>query len=337
MVGLILLGFSFVGAEPIESEISGKVIKTEYIPQGADAGSELFPPNPRPGGCYTRVLVPAKYKTETITLLKSEASERLEIIPAVYETVEEKVLVKEASERLEIVPATYEWIEENVLVKEASERLEVVPAQYETVTEQVIDKPAHVIWEKGHGLIEKIDHTTGEILCLKEIPATYKTVSKRILKVPVTTRTIEIPAEYKIVKRQVMTNPPTTRKIEIPAEYKIQKVAKLVEPAKVNHIPIPEESQTVTKVVRVSEERMAWRPVLCETNITVDLIKQIQASLKERGFYKGSVDGDMGAGSQKAILKFQKDNGLSQGGLTAETLKALEIALPWLEELRAGR
>ena len=60
----------------------------------------LFPPNPKPGECYARVLIPAKVETFSEQVMTREASERIEIIPARYETATESVLVKEASTRL---------------------------------------------------------------------------------------------------------------------------------------------------------------------------------------------------------------------------------------------
>ncbi len=335
-VAAVLAGGVPVFAADGEEQVAEIVTPPSYIPQGIGAGTELFPPNPKPGACYARVLVPAQYKHETVKLLKAEASERLETIPARFETVLERVMVKEASERIEVVPATYGWETERILVKEASERLEVVPAIYETVTEKVIDKPAHVKWEKGRGLVEKVDFATGEIICLKKIPATYKTITKRVLKAPATTRMVEVPAQYKTVKRQVMRTPPTTRKVVIPAEYKMQRVVKLVEPAKVNRYFIPEKHQTVTKTVKVADERMAWRPVLCETNITPELVRQIQVSLQDGGYYPGPIDGEIGRLTRRGILHFQKDKGLSRGGLTAETLKKLDVELPWTGDLASS-
>lgn len=90
--------------------------------------------------------------------------------------------------------------------------------------------------EKGRELIEKVDFGTGEIVCLKEVPATYKTVTKQVLKSPATTRTLEVPAEYKIVKRRLMKTRPTTKTIEIPEQTKVQKILKVVEPTTVKRI-----------------------------------------------------------------------------------------------------
>lgn len=275
-------------------------------------------PDAKPGECYAKVIIPAKYETQTEDVVVSEASERIEVIPAKYETVQEKVMVqdasyqlipvapvydsvsekvevtpasthwtltakgktrrasaslvsyaqqaglptgtaepgqcfveyykpaafktesesvlkKEASERIKVVPAKYEWAEEQVLVKEASQKVVQVPATYETVTEKVLVSPATTEWKKGRGLVERIDNTTGEIMCLVEIPAKYKTVSRKVLKTPASVKTIEIPAEYATQKVRKVIEPATEMREEIPAEY-----------------------ETVTRRVKVGEESVAW-------------------------------------------------------------------------------
>jgi hypothetical protein len=287
----------------------------------------LLPPNAKPGDCYARVYVPPTYKTVTEERLKRAASERLEIIPAEYEWVEEKVLVKQASERLETIPAVYGWEEEQVLVKEASYEMQDVPATYDWVEEQILVKPAATVWKKGRGLIEKIDNTTGELMCLVETPAVYKTVKKKVMVTPPTTRSVEIPAEYETVKKKVVLKPPTTRTIEIPAEYKTVKIKKLVTPPKEKRIAIPEEYQTITKTEQVTDARMEWRRVLCETNMSPDVIKQIQKALQDAGHDPKYIDGVIGWRTINATKAYQKEKGLAVGGLTYETIKSLGIQL----------
>ena len=223
-------------------------------------------------------------------------------VPAQYETESERMLKREASERLEVIPAQYEWVTERVLVKEASERLETVPAVYDTVTDRVVDRPAHTVWKKGRGPIERVDHATGEIMCLVDVPATYKTVSKRVVKTPATTRTVEIPAQYKTVKVRKLVSSPQTRRIEIPEEY-----------------------QTVTKRRMVAEGRMAWRPILCETNAKRPMVRNIQRALDRAGHSPGPIDGIIGRQTTSAIRSFQKAKGLPTGNLTVATLHALGV------------
>ncbi len=147
---------------------------------------------------------------------------------AQYTTDFENVLVKEESERVETVDAEYRWTEKQVLVSEASTRLEQVPAVYKTVQESVLDVPAHTVWKKGSGPIQKIDEATGEIMCLVEVPASYKTITKQVLVSDATTRSVEIPAQYKTVKVRELVSDAAERRISIPAEYKQVSVTKQV-------------------------------------------------------------------------------------------------------------
>ncbi len=281
------------------------------------AGDSLLPPA-KPGECYARILIPAKYETRTEKILKKAASERIEIIPAKYDWVEEKIKVEDASydlvpvegdfatktvkyqtsegrrywavslkagaaeandklleaarqggidldgakvgtcfhehyipprykvekqqvidteayEKVEVIPAKYEWEEKKILVKEASFKLVNVPETYKTVTEKVLVEPAKTVWKKGRGPVEKLDNSTGEIMCLVEIPAKYTTVTKKVVATPATTKRVEIPAEYKTVK-----------------------VKKLVSPAKEKRITVPATYKTISKKILESEGRLVW-------------------------------------------------------------------------------
>lgn len=296
------------------------------MPRAAEAGGDdLFPPNAKAGECYARVFIPPTYRTETERVLVKEASESVETLPARYEWTEERVLVKEASTRIVEIPAVYEWAEDRVLVQGPSSRLEEVPAVYETETEQVLESPAHTVWKKGKGLLQKVDHATGEVMCLVEVPATYKTVTKRALKTPATTRTVDVPEEYKVIRRQVLKAPATTRTVEIPAEYKTVRVMKQSAPPEVKRTPIPAEYRTVTKNELVTDGRMEWKPVLCETNADTQTVSAIQNALRSAGYDPGPSDGVMGARTLEAMTSFQKAKGLASGSLTTETLSALGV------------
>ena len=54
-------------------------------------------------------------------------------------------------------------------------------------------------------------------------------------------------------------------------------------------------------------------------------VKSLQQSLKDLGLYTGSVDGNYGSGTVKAVKAFQKQQGLTQDGVVgSKTLAALE-------------
>lgn len=322
----------------------------------------------RPGQCYAEYFDPSQFRTETV-----------------------RVVAKEASERIEVTPPKYEWAEEKVLIKEASTKVVETPAVYATVSEKVLVSPATTIWKKGAGPVQRIDNTTGEIMCLVEVPAKYKTVTKRVVKTPASSQVVQIPAEYKTervrklvapaqerrvpvpaeyetvtkrvkvsdekvawyaataaanatgkatgrelclqqvpaqfktVAKRVVKTPASTKRVEIPAQYKTVKKRKLVAPASQKRIPIPAVKQTVTKRQKVSDERMEWKSVLCETNMSKGLITDIQRALQREGFNPGPADGVIGRGTMAAVDNYQLKNDLARGGLTMATLKALGV------------
>lgn len=56
-------------------------------------------------------------------------------------------------------------------------------------------------------------------------------------------------------------------------------------------------------------------------------MKTLQTKLKRWGYYTGSIDGVFGAGTKKAVIAFQKKNGLTPDGIVgAATLKALGMS-----------
>ena len=324
--------------------------------------------NAKLGNCFVEHFIPAQYKTEAQQVLKSESSHKIEIIPAKYQAVEEKVLVKEASAKLVEVPAVYD-----------------------TVTEKVLVKPATTEWKKGRGPVERLDNSTGEIMCLVEVPAVYKSVEKRVLKSPASTKKIEIPAEYKVQKISKLVTPAKEQKteipatyetvtkrvkvaeekvmwaikgskidgkptgstlclkevpavyktvaqkkiktpasvkvIEVPAVYKVVKKRKLASPATEKKIEIPAKTEVVSRNVKVKEEAMQWRAVLCETNMSPELITKIQSALKKAGLNPGAVDGKIGNQTMVAVDAYQRKNGLPRGGLTLQTIEKLGIQI----------
>jgi hypothetical protein len=311
--------------------------------------------------------------------------------PAQFKTETKEVLIKEASEKLETIPAKYETVEERVLVKEASKKIVEVPATYEMVTEKVLIEPAKTVWKKGKGPIERIDNTTGEIMCLVEIPAKYKTIQKQVIKTPATSKAVEVPAvyetvkvsklvapaeekrtkvpeefkqlskrvktadasfswhashdtnkpegaptgqqiclkevpaQYKTVNKQVVKVPASFKKEEVPAVLETVKVRKLVAKAEEKRIKIPAEYKELSKRSKVGDERLEWRQVLCETNVTKDIVSRVQQALIAAGFNPGTPDGVVGGATLRAVDEYQRSKDLPRGGLTIRTLESLGI------------
>jgi len=291
-------------------------------PSGADS---LLPPNPKTGECYARVLIPGEYKTVEERRLKKEASFTLKAHHPTYKWIEKKMLVRGEYEVAKLVPAKYEWREEKVMVKPAHEHLKVVPAKYDWKVEKILIKPAYSTWKKGRGPIEKIDGSTGEIMCLIEVPAEYKTVKTRVLVEPEHTIKEMHEGHYNTVKSKVMVAEPTIVKHKVPAEYKIVKVKVVDQPAVVDKTEIPAVYETVTTRKKVTDSILEWRTILCETNTNADVVRRLQTALRDAGHNPGPIDGVIGSQTMSAVKSYQRANKLAVGQLTIETLRSLKV------------
>jgi peptidoglycan hydrolase-like protein with peptidoglycan-binding domain len=300
-----------------------------------DTSNQLFPPNAQLGHCYSRVLTPAEYKT-TITkeMVKAE-SKSITIIPAEYENGSKRVLVKEAGTKLVVTPATYKNVTEEVEVSPAHTHLETVPAVYETLTERVIDQPAHTAWKRGTGfqssaLETKIDNGTGEVMCLVEVPATYRTITKTILKSAVQVTKVSHPAVYKTISKRVLDKKATTRSVgTTPAQYKTVAIKRITSPEKQVATKINAVYKNVSSTEQVSAEVLNWAEVLCENNMTSQTVLGLQKLLKKSGSYRGPLDGIYGPMTERAANGYAKANGLPTGSrlISLETAKHIGLEI----------
>lgn len=319
------------------ADLKAQVASLNTTGTGAVGSEALVPPNARPGECYARITQPAQFKTVEEQVLASEASERVRVTPATYKTVTEKVLVEEAYTKLEVVPATYKFVEERVMVKPAGKRVETVPAKYKTVTERIKVRDAYTTWKPGGNVIavgsqalggtilQNRTSSTGEVMCLVEVPAEYREVSKRVEVSAVQTREVEIPAVYKTVKKRVVDTPATTREITVPAHY--HNITKSVEatPASVEREAIPAKYKTVKKTVEAAPARTVWTSVLCDVNTTQDVVVRLQRALQSAGHYGGPIDGVIGGQTRRAIASYQSAAGVKSDILTIESAKKLGV------------
>lgn len=430
------------------------------------------PPSAKPGECYAKVVIPAKYEDKSEEVLVKVGAEKIEVIPpeyatveenvtteeeskelvvvpakykkvtekillepaknfwktslkkdapfvdsrmlasikgfdlnttapgtcykkyfkeAGYETIDENITIQEATEKIEIIPAEYKWTEKEILVTPESKKIVEVPAVYETKEEKILVEPEKTVWKKGSNPTQSVEGATGEIMCLVTVPAKYKTIKKKVLVSPATTEETVVPAEYKTVKvrelvkeaevkkiqlpaitetiskvklasqpefkwfvdtdnieegwkytgqsiclvqmpakykeieKNVLEEPATVKEVLVPAKYETVKVKKLVAEGKTVKAPIPEEYKSITKRVKVSDSKVTWQRILCQTNMNKEVISEIQRALNEKGYSVGAADGRLGKATYRAIERFQVDNSLATGGITYETLAALGI------------
>lgn len=217
--------------------------------------------------------------------------------------VTEKILVNPESTKINIVPATYKNITEEVVVKDESIELIQIPATYETVTERVIVKPASKVWKQGRGVIERVGDN-GEIMCLVEEPAQYKTITKKVLVTPARVEQKIIPAVTRSISRRVVDVEAKSVERTIPAVY-----------------------STFRRTEPISVDKYEWKPLLCDVNLSKNIIKDIQQALITKGYSIGSarVDGVFGRDTARAMDKYQKALGIESSGVTIQALKSLGV------------
>lgn len=249
-----------------------------------------FPPDAQPGKCYARVVVPDQ-----------------------YEFKEEQVIDKPATTKVEKIPAKYETVMDTIIITPATTKTLTTPAQFETVTDKELVTAASQKWvkQKPDPNCNSTNPKDCEVWMLKEIPAVYKTVTKKVEKVPASTKEVNIPAVTKVVPRKKMVEPAKENSVEVPATYKT----------------------VMSKVLVKKGGYNGWKEVPCSgqssNNSQIpskdDRVAKLQMALQREGYDPGPADGMMGGKTKDALVKFQQDKGLPVGNLNDETMKALGV------------
>ncbi len=252
-----------------------------YIGKLSDANDNL-PPNAEVGKCYARCFV-----------------------ADLFEFKEEMVVDKPLSYKTQTIPATYKTVFDTVVVKPSSVRYEEVAAVYETVVEDIMVSPATQKWVKGVADAGCLSANPADcqVLCLQQVPAVYKKVSRKIVKTPAYRQDIPVPAEFKIVSKQVVDQPARQEQLEIPATYK----------------------KAIHKELVRKGGYSEWKEILCADKLTASKIIAIQKALKANGYDPGALDDVFGAQTKAALIKYQQDKNLPVGNLNMETLKSLGV------------
>ena len=87
--------------------------------------------------------------------------------------------------------------------------------------------------------------------------------------------------------------------------------------ASVTAIAVSRESQAAETAIELSVETAVLRQ-----GSTGGEVKEVQRRLKQWGYYTGAVDGIFGSGTKKAVISFQKKNGLTADGVVGKATYA---------------
>ena len=287
------------------------------VPQAADSGQ-----------CYAKVWNEPKFTTTPQRTLVRAAGERITVVPARYEKVKEPVIVKPATKEYRTIPAQYDTVTERVLVRPAYVRTDTIPAMYDIIEEKQLVKGAYKTWKKGTMTnIQRVDPQSGDIMCLVDVPAEYKTVTRRELRVKEQTTSTQVPAEYVDVKKTVLKTPERVEEVDIPAVSEMREYDKLVEPAKQVKVPVDAQYADVPMQQLAQPGCYAWRQILCDNNMTQATITKLQLALQKAGYYQGQPTGKFDDATMAAVNGYERANNLPiDGYLNIETAKSLGIA-----------
>ena len=326
---------------------------TKWVKKKADRNCLSADPNDCLVWCF--VEIPAQYRTISRTVNKgcpagyhestagggssSKSCVKVNWTPAKYGA--RRVMTQAPTYETVEVPAQYQTVTKRVLKTPASIKKVVVPAEYKTVSRKVRKGL------KSAGMV----HPTGTML----VGASSDGSADGTLKNPVTGGDLNINpmAGYPLDEQYTAGDAavgdidhsrinPSTGGVNAsgtsaqsgywntfysagcPSGYQYDPVDNL---CKTNE-NIPAKYTTVSKrVLKTAGGFSEWREVVCEADVTSDLVRRVQSALISRGYDLGTsgADNRLGASSKAALVKFQRENGLPVGQLDLETLKALGV------------
>ena len=220
-----------------------------------------------PGQCYQRVRVEAVYDTIAETIVTQDRYEEYDVRQARLEAVTRDYVSREAGMRYIVTEPVYETRSEQVLVRPAYTEYEVTPAVHETVSERVLVREARMVWRRGHvpgARAVRHDPETGDVWCLVEEPAEYRTIERNVVVRPAQLREVTVPAEYATIERDVLVQEASVREVPIAEERSSYGAHVLAGAARVDSRVIEGREVTVDRYELVSGERYEWRVVDCD-------------------------------------------------------------------------
>lgn len=239
---------------------------------GAHAeGFDPPPPAARPGQCFARTVERARFHVEHEQVLVAPGRVDTCVIPARRHLEPQPVLLEPERRETFTTPPVLQDVTETVVVRPAAVRVDVVPAQYQDVPETVMISPPRRYWRRSTGAPgygpawpgQTRLEPTGEIVCLVEEPAVYRTVYRHVCVQPERRIETPVPAQTRLVVRQVVVEPARTQVRVIPARFGERQVEVVDAPERVERIDIAPVYRDVERQVQVAPERRGWTEVAC--------------------------------------------------------------------------
>jgi hypothetical protein len=290
------------------------------------------PPGVQPDGpgCYGRVLLPGHEDIVSQRVLQSPAREERHVIAAVVERTVRHVLVHPAQVERKVVPALYRTEVHTYQVASARRWVQTA-AQYTTTTERVLVSPGRWVWERHYGPMssapaqpgQTIVEPTGEIMCKVWCPAKYADVQRRVLVAAGRRVAVQSAIIRKSVRR-VLVHPAELLERTAPAVYRDEVTSHVVRGERVE-VRRTNPVYGMVQSRRIVPGGEGWSPVVCGGPLSIPAMQRMQASLAERGYDPGPIDGQGRPQTYDALRRFQMDNHMAAGQITVESARALGV------------
>ena len=191
---------------------------------------KLVGKNENGGDTYEKVIIPAKYETQTETIIVQEAHTELVHIPPVYQTVEEtiRIFADETTETLatKVLDPTQTDLKDLAAREAALDKFNPDRAKVRAILAGEAEIP------EGMKLAERV------------VPAVPKQETRRIVKTPASTQERTIPAVTKTVARRVPM---------ADGSFKTVSETVVVQDASTELVSVPATYETYTETVATQE------------------------------------------------------------------------------------
>ncbi|MGD9889221.1 MAG: peptidoglycan-binding protein [Halothiobacillaceae bacterium] len=281
-------------------------------------------PRLKAGECWAPTVILPRRISTALEIVTRDAVNDIQVRPATIKPEQRTRIVREGTQTYRVEPPVFKKVTKKILVREEVRRSIVEPATFETREEKIEIEAAHdaLVPCRVPG---SINTGSGQALCVKAMPARYKTITRKILLKPETTREEVEPAIYREVSTWVVETPARTVPIDLPEKTRSYTVLAISTPEQID------ETQQPPTIVNINSTRYdgtptpVWRQTPCAEDLSPELIQRLQTALNKAGFQVGPVDGKLGDRTSRAVQSYQNQHGLASGALTLETMHHLGV------------
>lgn len=281
----------------------------------------------QPGQCWVYSQIKARPIEDVQTITVKESRTSIKVTPAEMRQGYKTVVTREGTVSYRVTPPTYKQIEEQVLIRPEVTNFVNVPAVYEKREKEVIVEDAYTAFERcGAAGVNFGTNNVAVAFCAKEVPAKSETVIVEELIQPEQTKVEIIPAEYKVIKKWVVDKPAQVTEVTLNEQSDGLPIEELVSQAKTDQVDVPSITRIMPRKSFTGEPKVVLRQAVCDSEITPELVTEVQTRLEREGYTVGGVDGLLGKRTVDALSTYQVDQGLASGALTIESLTSLGVA-----------